>query len=174
MTTEHSPIFCANHPGTETMLRCNRCNKPICAKCAIKSPTGYRCPECVKGQQKIFDTATPADYVLGSVTAFILSGLASFLISMASMIGFFAWFIIIAAAPTAGIIIAEAVRNIIRRRRARPLFIAICVAAGLGAAPLLLINLISFNIFGLAFQGIYLFMAIPTVYTRLSGIQIFQ
>ena len=156
------------------MLRCNRCNKPICAKCAIKSPTGYRCPECVRGQQKIFDTAVASDYVLGTLVALIVSGVASFLISLVGMVGFFGWFIIIAAAPTAGIIIAEGARYVIRRRRARSLFIAICVAAALGAAPSILINLLGFNIFGLAFQGIYLALSIPAIYTRLSGIQLFQ
>jgi hypothetical protein len=174
MTTNTAPIYCANHPNVETMLRCSRCNKPICNKCAIKSPVGYRCPECVRGQQKIFETAVWSDYLLGAATAAILSGIASFLISLIGAIGFFGWFLVLAAAPTAGVVIAEGTRYVIRRRRARSLFITIAVAVGVGAIPAILLQLLSLNLFGIAFQAIYLAMAIPAVYTRLSGIQLFK
>src|SRR5512141_1519166 len=142
MTSNTTPIYCANHPGVETTLRCSRCNKPICSKCAIKSPVGYRCPECVKSQQKIFDTAVWSDYLLGFITAMILSGIASFLISLIGSIGFIGWFLVIAGAPTAGVVIAEGVRYIIRRHRSRQLFITIAVGVALGALPAILMQLI--------------------------------
>ena len=41
------PGVCYRHPETETGLRCNRCNKLICAKCANQSPVGFRCPDCI-------------------------------------------------------------------------------------------------------------------------------
>ena len=43
MINLNAPTYCANHPGVETSLRCNKCGKPICAKCAVRTPTGYRC-----------------------------------------------------------------------------------------------------------------------------------
>ena len=174
MTDYTPPTYCANHPTVETSLRCNRCNKPICAKCAIKSPIGYRCPECIKSQQKIFDTAVPSDYVLGAVIAAILSLIASFLISLVGSIGFIGWFLVIFGAPSAGVVIAEGARSVIKKRRSRNLFITIAVAVAIGALPAILLTLLRFNIFGLLFQGIYLALAIPSVYTRLSGIQIFK
>ena len=58
-------LYCYVHPNRETSLRCNNCNRPICASCAVRTPTGYRCRECVKGQQKTFDTSEWYDYVLG-------------------------------------------------------------------------------------------------------------
>jgi hypothetical protein len=168
-----APTYCANHPGVETTLRCNKCGKPICAKCAVRTPTGYRCKECVRGQQKIFVTAVWYDFVLGFLVAGILSFLASLLMGLISGIaGFFGWLIIIVASPTAGIIIAEAVRFTIRKHRSPALFITICVGVVLGVLPAVLINLISFNLFGLIFQGIFAFIATPVVYTRLSGIQL--
>ncbi len=172
--SEPETLYCANHPNVETLLRCSRCNKPICAKCAIKSPVGYLCPECVRSQQKLFDTAQLQDYLLGGVVALILSGVASVIISLVGSIGFIGWFLVVAIAPTAGVIIAESTRYVIRRHRSRNLFITIAVAVGLGAVPVLLFQLFSGNIWGLAFQGIYLFIAIPALYTRLSGIQIFK
>ncbi len=40
-------LYCYRHPQVETTLRCNRCNKPICPKCAQRTPVGFRCPDCV-------------------------------------------------------------------------------------------------------------------------------
>ena len=41
-----APYYCANHPSVPTFLRCARCNKPICARCRVSTPVGYRCFEC--------------------------------------------------------------------------------------------------------------------------------
>jgi hypothetical protein len=172
MIETSTPTYCANHPNVETSLRCNKCGKPICAKCAIRTPTGYRCKECVRGQLKIFDTALWYDYLLGFLIAAILGFLASLLARLISGLSFIGWILIIVGAPTAGVIIAEGVRLVIRKRRSRALFITIAAAVVVGALPIILIQLFSLNIFGLIFQGIYLFIATPVVYTRLSGIQL--
>jgi len=128
----------------------------------------------VRGQQQIFNTAEWVDYVIGFVLAGFLSWLASFLVSLIGNIGFFGWIIVIAGAPTAGGIIAEILRAALRKRRSRNLFITVAIGIVLGAAPTLLFQLITFNIFGIIFQVIYLFLATPVVYTRLSGIQLFR
>ena len=175
MTDPNSTLYCYVHPNRPTTLRCNNCNRPICAACAIHTPTGYRCKECVRGQQKIFDTAQGIDYVLGFVTAAILGGIASLLVQViGSVTGIFAWIIIVAGAPTAGVVIAEACRAVTRRHRSRPLFLTVAAGMVVGAIPIILITLFTFNIFGLIFLGIYLFVAVPLVYTRLSGFQIFR
>jgi hypothetical protein len=167
-----TPIYCANHPGVETTLRCNKCGKPICAKCAVRTPTGYRCKECVRGQLKIFDTALWYDYLLGFVIAGILGFFASFLATLVYHLSFIGWILIIIGAPTAGMVIAEGVRLVTRKHRSRSLFIIIAVAVVLGALPIILFQLFTGNFLGLIFQGIYLFIATPVVYTRLSGIQL--
>ncbi|GAB4450760.1 MAG: hypothetical protein OHK0041_13040 [Anaerolineales bacterium] len=168
------PLYCYVHPTRETTLRCATCERPICVSCAIRTPTGYRCKECVKGQQKVFNTAEWYDYIVGFVVAAVLSGIASFLVTLIGGIGFFGWLIIAAGAPTAGALIAEAVRFAIRKRRARSLFITIGAGAALGALPALLFQILFFDLFGVIFQVIYLFLAVPVVYTRLSGIQLFR
>ena len=52
MSTEaYSPgetLRCARHPNTETVLRCGRCETPICARCQIQTPVGARCPDCAQ------------------------------------------------------------------------------------------------------------------------------
>jgi len=171
-TTE--TLHCYVHPDRETTLRCNNCNRPICAWCAVRTPTGYRCKECVKGQQKVFDTAQTADYLLGFAAAGVLSFLASLLVGVVSAFGIFAWILIFFGAPAVGAIIAEALRFAIRRHRSRPLYITIMAGLALGAVPAILLNLLSMNIFGLIFQVVYLVLAAPTVYYRLSGLQLFR
>ncbi len=170
-------LYCSNHPQTPTNLRCNRCEKPICPKCAIATPTGYRCKECVRGQQKTFETAQWYDFPLSFAVVAILSFLGSLL---ASALGFWTIFI----APVAGLVISEAARFVVRRRRSRILFISATIAAVVGGLPLLLWGLAyfivglsqgSFNIniiFQLLWPGIYIVIIASTVYYRLSGINI--
>ncbi len=38
--TQTDTLYCYVHPNRPTSLRCNRCNRPICADCAILTPTG--------------------------------------------------------------------------------------------------------------------------------------
>jgi hypothetical protein len=172
MTEESTTLYCYVHPDRETSLRCNKCERPICAQCAVRTPTGYRCKECVREQKKIFDTAEWYDYMLGFIVAAFTSGVASFLVTLIGGIGFIGWFLIIAAGPVAGVAISEAVRFVIRRRRAKPLYYTVVAGVVLGALPILLTQLLVMNLFGILFQVIYLGITVPTVYTRLSGIQL--
>src|ERR1051325_6124512 len=171
-TTE--TLYCYVHPNRETSLRCNNCGRPICAACAIHTPTGYRCKECIKGQQKVFNTSEWYDYVAGFIVAMLLSVVAAFLVTFIGGIGFFGWFLIAAGAPTAAVAIAEGVRMATGRRRSRPLFMTVAVGMVLGAVPVILYQVLSANLFGIVFQIIYLVIAVPVVYSRLSGIQLFR
>lgn len=56
-STTAAPV-CYRHPNRHTLLRCSRCDRPICASCSIDASVGQRCPECVKseGTQKIIPT----------------------------------------------------------------------------------------------------------------------
>ena len=172
--TESTTLYCYVHPNRETSLRCNNCNRPICASCAVRTPTGYRCKECVRERQKTFDTSEWYDYILGFIVAGALSAVATFLVSLIGGIGFFGWIIIFAGAPTAAVIIAEGVRLVTRRHRSRSLFITVAAGVVLGALPVILYQALTLNLCGILFQVIYLVIAVPLIYTRLSGIQLFR
>ena len=172
--TESTTLYCYVHPNRETSLRCNNCNRPICAACAVRTPTGYRCRECVKSQLKTFNTSEWYDYISGFIVAALLSAVASFLVTFIGGIGFFGWLIIAFGAPTAAVAMAEGVRLVTRRRRSRPLFITIAIGVVLGALPVILFQVFTMNLFGILFQVIYLVIAVPVVYSRLSGIQLFR
>jgi hypothetical protein len=50
----------------------------------------------------------------------------------------------------------------------------VAVGVVVGALPVILFQVFILNIFGIIFQVIYLAIAVPLVYTRLSGIQLFR
>jgi hypothetical protein len=175
MTETTNTLYCANHPGTETGLRCNRCEKPICIKCAVHTPTGYRCQECVRTQQKVFETAQWLDYPLGFIVAMIISYIGSLIVPR---LGFFVFFL----SPLVGVIIAEVTRFVTRRRRSKQLFLVISAGALFGGLITLLIGLIPLffvsmqteMIFGslvsFLWHGAYVIMVTTTVYARVSGL----
>ena len=178
VTTNTDTLYCANHPSVATSLRCNRCNKPICHKCAVLTPVGYRCRECVRGQQQVFETAVWYDYVIAGVLAAVLGGLAGALLVNLS------WFVIFLA-PLAGGLIAEVVRVAVRKHRGRYLFKIAAAAYVVGCLPLLglgLLNLLFigrggglgsiFTLFSVLVPVIYTALATGTFYARLRGISI--
>ncbi len=172
--TETTTLYCYVHPNRETSLRCNNCDRPICASCAVRTPTGYRCKECVRDRQKTFDTSEWYDYISGFIVAAILSGIGAFLVTLIGGIGFFGYILIAMGAPTAGVLISESVRTVTRKHRSRSLFLTVAAGLVLGALPVVLFQLVTGNMFGILFQVIYLVIVVPLVYTRLSGIQLFR
>lgn len=168
-------MFCYAHPQRETLLRCNRCNRPMCTSCAVRTPTGYRCKECVRGQQKIFDTARWWDFPLAVLVAGALAFAGSLVVRY---FGFFTLFL----APTAGMIIAEAVRLVVKKRRSKWLPLTTALAALLGGlinalASLVLVFFLAPQadlaaLLGLLWPAIYAFLAASTAYYRLKGIRV--
>ena len=166
MTDNNVELFCANHPTVSTSLRCNRCEKPICTKCAVLTPTGYRCKECLRGQQKAFETAIPVDYLVIFAVVFIMAYLGSLLAYRLS-------FFIIFLAPLYGGIIAEAARFATSKRRAKRLYQLAAVAALLGGVPTLIMLLVAAPYFmNIVWEAVYLMLMTSTLYYRLSGIRI--
>ena len=163
--------YCANHPDRETSLRCNRCGKFICSRCAMRTPTGYRCQECVRGQQKTFETAKTMDYVVAFIVAAVLSAIGGFI---STAFGFFT----ILIAPAAGSIIAEAVRSVTGRRRSPRLFMLAAAGVAVGGAIFVIMPLYQLIVYqypegllSLLWPIVYAGLATSTAYYRLSGIQ---
>ena len=120
------PLFCANHPKAETRLRCNKCGKPICIKCAKRTPVGFRCRECLHQQQSVFYSATFLDYGLAAAAGSILSVIAAFIMSQLG------WFFAIFLGPLIGMGIAEVIRRVSGKRLGRwmPPLAVVCIVLG--------------------------------------------
>lgn len=169
---ETTTLTCYVHPNRETGLRCNRCERPICAQCAVRTPTGYRCKQCVREQQKVFDTAAWYDYPIGLGVSAGLSLVASILLVVISgFLGFLMWFVSFAIAGSAGVVIANLTQAALRKRRSKQLFWLTAAGVVIGAVPVILFLLLSGNLFSIVWQGLYLVVATPTVYARISGFQ---
>jgi hypothetical protein len=100
-------LICAFHPKRETQLRCNRCDKPICIKCATHTPTGYRCPECIRSQQKVFVTTRWFDPII----AMVITGIIAFLGSLLPFLGFVIILIALGAGFAAVWVVKKAIQN---------------------------------------------------------------
>jgi len=167
--TDTENLYCYVHPNRKTLLRCNRCNRPICSSCAILTPTGYRCKECVRGQQKTFDTARWWDYPLSVIVA---GGLALIASLIGSRFGFFT----IIVAPIAGMIIAEAVRAVVQKRRSKPLLWTATISSFMGAI-LFSLNTFLFllaqgslaGLLSMVWPLVFAFLTASTVYYRRGG-----
>ena len=84
-------MFCYRHPGRETYVRCGRCDRPICTKCAMQGPVGFRCKSCGTLANDPLTSFRPSQIAAGFAVATgggILLGLVS---------GYFGWFSIIIA-----------------------------------------------------------------------------
>jgi hypothetical protein len=173
MSDEIAPtLYCANHPDRETMLRCNRCEKPICYQCAILTPVGYRCKECVRQQQNVYYNAERFDLPIAAVIGFVLgAGVGALAYAFLNLIGWFSFLIAFFAGPAAGGLIAEAIRQGVRRRRARGMkwIAAGACLAGIMLGGLLLLGLLGLYRGGLLRLDVLLFAALATsaVYARL-------
>ncbi|HET89303.1 MAG TPA: hypothetical protein ENN99_00970 [Chloroflexi bacterium] len=175
----NEPLYCANHPATETYLRCNKCGKPICPKCAVQTPVGYRCRDCINAQQQVFYTGfQPIYYVIATAVALPLSLIAGWIVPNLG------WYAIILG-PLTGAGIAEAAWWAIQRRRGPYTWLIVCgcIAAGLllrlllsllpsliiiAGAPQMSLGRYAVNwTMGLIWHAVYLFTAVGAAYARL-------
>ena len=127
--------------------------------------------------QKIYNTATSIDYVLAFVTAVVLSYIGSLIT------GFLGFFILLLA-PLVGIVIAEAVRYVIRKRRSPGLYLTAAIATALGSLPGLVLPVLTLIIgfsspdpvsflggagLSIIFKVIYTILVTSSMYYRLTG-----
>ncbi len=138
-------LYCYYHPNTPTTLRCNRCNKPICSKDAVRTAVGYRCKTCVRQQQDVFFNATQADYVIAAIVALPIGYLAQ---RFVPQLGFFVIFL----GPAIGGLAGEAIWRVTGRRRGRYVWAVALASLALGALAVLWPQLLAFG--AQAFTGI--------------------
>ena len=114
-TLDNEIHYCAAHPERDTELRCNRCQRYMCVDCAVRTPVGYTCRQCVRGQEDKFYEGKLLDYGLVAATCAIGGALLPFLqlvIGGFLIVGFF-------VAPAIGGGAAQMALALTKRRRGR-------------------------------------------------------
>lgn len=118
MTLTSEPIldektFCAVHPDVETGLKCAKCGRYMCSKCAVLTEVGYKCRQCIYNQQDAFFKATQRDHLLAAAVATGIGLVAGFIVPRTFVIG--ALFL----GPATGALVGWAVLRVCQNRRGR-------------------------------------------------------
>ncbi len=107
-----APMYCINHPDRETLLRCAKCDQPICTECAIRHPVGLRCPECARLKRApTYDV--PAPYYLRAFGAGLGTSIACSIIVEILPLSFLSFF----AGLIVGGVIAEVISRVTSHKR---------------------------------------------------------
>ncbi len=108
--------YCAVHPDRETALRCNQCDRYMCVECAVHTPVGYRCRQCVRQVDDKFFNAQALDHWLVLGVA-LLVGIAS-----GGILGYFrglGFLLALVAAFPVGALAGQWAIQVIQRRKGR-------------------------------------------------------
>jgi hypothetical protein len=118
--SDSDTLYCVNHPNVETLLRCNRCGRPICLKCAELTDVGYRCKECIRGVQDKYFTALPTDNIIAFGVALLVTAVVAPVLGLVlRMFWLFGWILAFMLGGAAGGILAQIIRSAVGKRRGR-------------------------------------------------------
>ncbi len=132
--SDHFEFDCPYQASGPTTLRCSKCNRPLMARDARRTPTGYVCPFYVKARVATFYNARVEHYVVVAVLAFVLGIGAGFALNFMARIGFFALILILFGGPIIGGIVAEVIRRVLGRTRGQYFWLTAAVAMVAGAS----------------------------------------
>jgi hypothetical protein len=169
---EEEVVYCTWHPDRETMLRCNRCGRPMCPECAVRHPVGLRCKECIKDTRSPIYNVAVRDYLVAGGVGLALSTVAGVFVPFITGFGFFGWFLAIIVGPSIGAGIADLMGRVVRKRgRGMGLVAGVCLVLGVMIGGTImrqdLLGAVAF-IFGLQIGTIiYLVTAVGAAFARL-------
>lgn len=157
MMNETSEVLhCRWHPERETMLRCYRCDAPICYECARRTSVGYLCPDCVKAAKRRFERAGIGDLLIGG-------GLALFFGFIGALIApHLSWFVIFLA-PLYGTLSGNVIWRAVRRRYSERLWWIAAAAFTLPALPGVVSLALGGDPLALVWMLVYLGLALSSI-----------
>ncbi len=142
--SDHFEFDCPYVAGGPTTLRCSKCNRPLMARDAVRTPTGYVCPFYVKARVATFYNARVEHYVIVAVVAFVLGVVSGFALNILGNIGFFAIILILFGGPIIGGVVAEVIRRVLGRTRGQYFWLTAAIAMVVGALFTILPALLRF------------------------------
>jgi MFS family permease len=136
-------------------------------KCAVQTPVGYRCKECVRAQQGVYFNAqswdNPIAFAVGLLVTLVATPIASAILGFTGFLGIIVAF---AIGASAGGILAQTIRWAVSRRRGRYLgyFAVAGIVFGVVLGSVISLLLIGrFPLFSLP-TIILAFLAVTTAY----------
>lgn len=129
-TADTDVFYCARHPNIETVLRCNRCDTPICPRCLVQTPVGAKCPTCARVSRLPTVDVKPVFLARGVAAAAASGAAVGFawgFISGGNGLGFVGFFLIFLAMGM-GWVVSESISAATNRKRSTALQ-ACCVLA---------------------------------------------
>ena len=106
-------MYCYRHPKAETLLRCQKCERPICTDCSRVSPVGSRCPDCTTIRSSSLFQVGADRLAIGALAGLVAGFVVGYLLLFLSGMGFF----LIWGGLLGGGAIGEAVLRVIQRKR---------------------------------------------------------
>jgi hypothetical protein len=134
VTTSGELLRCARHPNTETVLRCGRCETPICPRCLVSTPVGARCPDCAQ-VKRIALFLKPVELARAAVVGVLAATVGTIIALNVPLLGPLLGFMLV------GFLTGEAVLRAVNRKRAPelgPIAIA-CLVVGMWLGVLVLL-----------------------------------
>lgn len=114
---------CATHPQEATLVRCARCDRPICVRCMVDTPVGKKCRDCARNRTHLSES-TPQQVARGFAGALALAvPVAAVLHELQILVGAFVY----------GWVVGEAALRAGGRSRSLAMQAAAGVAALLGS-----------------------------------------
>jgi hypothetical protein len=175
--TQPGTLHCYRHPERETLIRCGRCDRPICLQCQVRHPVGVRCRDCAQIRKDPLTNLTPSQYLLALGAALGASIVGGFIAPFLGLL--FAFFV----GPIIGGAIAEFVGRVVGYKRGLPLqilvsasivcgvviarIIAVVASGGPLRAALTVEGLIAISVGALIGSIVYIIFAIGGAITRL-------
>jgi tetratricopeptide (TPR) repeat protein len=156
--TAEDVMRCTWHPNRETGLRCNRCGRPMCPKCAVRHPVGLRCKECIKETRSSIYNVGVRNYLLAGSVGLCLSTMAGLV--MGAIGGF--WYLAFFVGPAIGAGIADLMWRVVRKRgKGMGVLASVCMILG---------ALVAWELAALSLAGDFLFFDVGILIYLLVGV----
>lgn len=117
-------LQCPRHPKETTLVRCGRCERPICTRCMVDSPVGKKCRECASTRTHL-DEASHRQILVGA--------LATFAVAIPTGIVMQSFPLLVLPAVLYGWLVSEVAIRSSGRKRSLPIQIAAGAAALTGS-----------------------------------------
>lgn len=131
--------FCYRHPQQETGLRCTQCEQPVCARCVVPAAVGQVCRACARARRPVNYQLSPGALALAVPAAAILSlALCAVTLLLIAPLPIYAIYLLMAGSVAAARLVVRALDRLTRAKRGKAFQIAVGVAMGLGATPVVL------------------------------------